>query len=50
MLLIVSDLLRDRDTLLVGDSAALLGEDSPALLLLHHLALLLVVSLPQEND
>ena len=47
MLMIVANLLWDRDALLVGDSAALLGEDSPALLLLHHLALLLVVSLPR---
>ena len=48
--MIVINLLRDSDTLLVGDSAALLGDDSPTLLLLHHLALLLVVSLSQENN
>ena len=48
--MIVPNLLWDRDALLVGDSAALLGDDSPALLLLHHLTLLLVVSLSQENN
>ena len=46
----ISNLLRDSDALLVGDSPALLGDDSPTLLLLHHLALLLVVSLSQENN
>ena len=39
------NLLRDGDALLVWHGVTLLGDDCLALLLLHHLALLLVVSL-----
>ena len=46
----VSNLLRDGDALLVWHGVTLLGDDCPALLLLHHLALLLVVSLARENN
>ena len=44
------NLLRDGDALLVWHGVTLLGDDCPALLLLHHLALLLVVSLARENN
>ena len=46
----VSNLLRDGDALLVWHGVTLLGDDCLALLLLHHLALLLVVSLERENN
>ena len=46
----LSNLLRDRDALLVWHGVTLLGDDCPALLLLHHLALLLIVSLARENN
>ena len=46
----LSNLLRDGDALLVWHGVTLLGDDCPALLLLHHLALLLIVSLARENN